>query len=42
MTKALEGEYVTTQHKPVVFDVRMKKWKEKWTMRPKNIKTVEV
>ena len=30
--KALAGEYVTTQHKPVVFEVRMKKWKEKRTM----------
>ena len=27
--KALTGEYVTTQHKPVVVEVRMKKWKEK-------------
>ena len=36
--KALAGEYVTTQHKPVVFEVRIKKWKEKRTMRPKNIK----
>ena len=36
--KALVGEYVTTQHKPVVFEVRMKKWKEKRTMGPKNIK----
>ena len=32
--KALAGEYVTTQHKPVVFEVRMKKWKEKRTMGP--------
>ena len=32
------GEYVTTQHKPVVFEVRMKKWKEKRTMGPNNIK----
>ena len=31
---ALAGEYVTTHHKPV----RMKKWKEKRTMGPKNIK----
>ena len=23
--KALAGEYVTTQHKPVIFEVRMKK-----------------
>ena len=30
--KALAGEYVTTQHKPVVFEVRMKKWKEKRTI----------
>ena len=36
--KALPGEYVTTQHKPVVFEVRVKKWKEKRTMGPKNIK----
>ena len=35
--KALAGEYVTTQHKPVAFEVRMKKWKEKRTMGPKNI-----
>ena len=35
---ALAGDYVTTQHKPVVFEVRMKKWKEKRTMGPKNIK----
>ena len=35
---ALAGEYVTTQHKPVVFEVRMKKWTEKRTMGPKNIK----
>ena len=36
--KALPGEYVTTQQKPVVFEVRMKKWKEKRTIGPKNIK----
>ena len=36
--KALAGEYVTTQHKTVVFEVRMKKWKERRTMGPKNIK----
>ena len=36
--KALPGEYVTTQHKPVVFEVRMKKWKEKRTMGSKHIK----
>ena len=35
--KALAGEYVTTQHKPVVFDVRMKKWKEKRKMGPNTI-----
>ena len=35
---ALAGEYVTTQHKPIVFEIRMKKWKEKRTMGPKNIK----
>ena len=29
---------VTTQHKPVVFEVCMKKCKEKRTMGPKNIK----
>ena len=36
--KALAGEYVTTQHKPVVFEVRMKKWKEKRTMGQNNTK----
>ena len=36
--KALAGEYVTTQHTPVVFEVRMKRWKEKKTMGPNNIK----
>ena len=37
--KALAGEYVTTQHKPIVFEIRMKKWKEKKrTMEPRNIK----
>ena len=36
--KALAGEYVTTQHKPVVFGVRIKNWKEKRTMGPNNIK----
>ena len=36
--KALAEEYVTTQHKPVVFEVRMKKWKEKRTVGPKNVK----
>ena len=36
--KALAGEYVTTQHKQVDFEVRMKKWKEMRTMGPKNIK----
>ena len=37
--KALAGEYVTKQeHKPVAFEVRMKKWKEKRTMGSKNIK----
>ena len=35
---ALAGEYVTTQNKPVVFEVRMKKCKEKRTIGPKNIK----
>ena len=30
--KALVGEYVTTHHKPVVFEVRMKKWKERETV----------
>ena len=29
---ALAGEYVTTQHNPVVFEVRMKKWKEWGTL----------
>ena len=33
--KALAGEYVTTQHKPVIGEVRMKKWKEKRTMGTK-------
>ena len=36
--KSLPGEYVTTQHKPVVFEVRMQKWKEKRTMGRNNIK----
>ena len=36
--KALAGEYVTTQHKPVVFEVRMKKWMEMRTMGPTNSK----
>ena len=30
--KALAGEYVTTHYKPVVFEVRMKKWMEKRTL----------
>ena len=30
--KALAGEYVTTQHKPVVIEVRTKTWEEKRTM----------
>ena len=34
--KALVGEYVTTQHKPVVFEVRMKKWKERGTVGGKD------
>ena len=34
----LAGEYVTTQHKPVVFEAHMNKWKEKRTMGPNNIK----
>ena len=34
--KALAGEYVTTQQKPVVFEVRVKKWKERRTMGPNN------
>ena len=34
--KALAGEYVTTQHKHVVFEVRMKKLKENRTMGPSN------
>ena len=29
--KALVGVYVTTQHKAVVFEVRMKTWKERGT-----------
>ena len=36
--KALAGEYVTTQHKTVVSEVRIKKWNEKRTMGPNNIK----
>ena len=36
--KALSGEYVTTHHKRIVFEVRRKKWKEKRTMGPHNIK----
>ena len=35
--KALAGEYVTTQHQPVVVEVRMEKWKEKRIMGPKYI-----
>ena len=35
--QTLVGDYVTTQHKPVVFEVRVKKWKEKRTMGPTNI-----
>ena len=35
-SKALAGEYVPTQHKPIVFEVRMKKSKKR-TMGPKNI-----
>ena len=29
--QTLVGDYVPTQHKPVVFEVRVKKWKEKRT-----------
>ena len=36
--KALAGEYVSTQPRPVVFEVRMKTWKEKRTMGPNIIK----
>ena len=36
--KALTGEYVSTQHKPIVFAVRLKKWKEKRIIGPNNIK----
>ena len=36
--KELAGDYVTTQNKSVAFKVRMKKWKEKRTKGPKNIK----
>ena len=36
--KALAGEYVTTQQEPVVFEVRVKKWKERRTLGPNNIK----
>ena len=35
--KALAGEYVTIQHKPVVFEVRMREWKKR-TMGPTNFK----
>ena len=37
-SKALAGEYVMTQHKTVVFEVRMKKRKEKRTVGPMHIK----
>ena len=30
--QTLVGDYVPTQHKPVVFEVRLKKWKEKRTI----------
>ena len=36
--KTIAGEYVTTQHKPVVFEVRMKKWKQMRIVGPKKIK----
>ena len=36
--KALAGEYVTIQQKPVVFEVRMKTWRDKRTMGPNTIK----
>ena len=36
--KALAGDYITTQNKPVVVEVRMKKWKEKMTIGPNHIK----
>ena len=36
--KTLAGEHVTAQQKPVIGEVRMKKWKEQGTMGPKNIK----
>ena len=36
--KALAGEYVTAQHKPIVVEVRMKKWEQKRTMEPNNSK----
>ena len=35
----LAGEYFTTQHKRVVFEIRMKKWKENRTMGPSNMKS---
>ena len=35
--RSLAGEYVTTQRKPVVFEVRMKKWKEMRTMGPRKV-----
>ena len=36
--KVLAEEYVTTHQKSVVFDIRMKKWKEKRTMGQNDIK----
>ena len=36
--KAFVREYVATQHNPVVFQVRMEKWKENRTMGPMNSK----
>ena len=36
--QSVVGEYVTIKHKPVVFEVCMKKCKEKRTMGPNNIK----
>ena len=35
----LAGVYFTTQHKLVVFEIRMKKWKENRTMGPNNMKS---
>ena len=38
LRRAKDCKAFAAQHKPIVFEVRMKKWKEKRTMGPKNIK----